>query len=612
MGATVSIDTGGTFTDGYFTRDGQAARVKVDTTPHDLTEGLGRAVAEGAAALGYPSVPALLLDTDAFRFSSTIGTNSIIQRSGPRVGLLVSAGAAATLYGDGPSPLYDTFLRRDLVAEITDPLDGAEVRAAVRRLLVGGARVLVASLLGSDADPGGEEAIKHTVYAEYPRHYLGAVPCLIASEVTPRSGAERRTATAVINAYLYPDMVKALYKADEDLRRQGYPHPLLIVHASGGVARVAKTKAVETYSSGPVGGVFGSARMAAVYGLPAVVTMDIGGTSTDVSLILDGRVPFEAHPEVGRIGVHTPRVRVDAIGAGGGSIARPAPGDGGFTVGPESVGAVPGPAAYGLGGTQAAVVDAEVVLGHLDPAWFLGGRRKLDAGRARAALQRIAGDLAVEEAASAVHRALVEVAAAKVAAMTAGSGVPAAEVALFAFGGAGGLVAAEVAERAGLGAVYCFAASAVFSAFGIAGMDLAHTYETTPGEGLAERLAALAERAALDVAGEGFDPAALTYTVETDGDGAVVRLRAAVSIPIAPLVGQPAAGATGSLRGQREVWRSGGWITVPVHDRDQLGPGAAIGGPALVESVDTTIVVPEGTTLTVDDLGTAVLRTEGA
>ncbi|HEY3240477.1 MAG TPA: hydantoinase/oxoprolinase family protein, partial [Acidimicrobiia bacterium] len=520
MGATISIDTGGTFTDGYFTRGDQSARVKVDTTPHDVTEGLGRCVAHGAAALGYPDVQALLLNTDAFRFSSTIGTNSIIQRSGPRVGLMVSAGAGETLYGDGPSPLYDVFLRPDLVVEISDPHDRAEVKAAVRRLLVAGARVLVASLAGSEGDPGGEQAIKKTVYGEYPRHYLGAVPCLVASDVTPRPGAARRTATAVIDAYLYPDMVKALYQADEDLRAQGYPHPLLIVHASGSVARVAKTRAIETYSSGPVGGVYGSARLAHHHKLRAVVTMDIGGTSTDVSFIDDAQVPSQTRPEVAGIDVHTPRVRVDAVGGGGGSIARRAA-ERTFTVGPDSAGAVPGPACYGLGGTQATVTDAEVVLGHLDPGWFLGGRRRLDPERARLAIERIAAPgmpggtgvspgmpggtgvspgMSVEEAAWAVHRGLVELAAGKVAEVAAATAVPTAEVALFAFGGAGGLVAAEVAARSGMAQAYSFVTSAVFSAFGIAGMPLGHTYETAPGPDLAGRLAGLADRAALDVA----------------------------------------------------------------------------------------------------------------
>jgi N-methylhydantoinase A/acetophenone carboxylase len=644
LGATVSIDTGGTFTDGYFTRGDQSARVKVDTTPHDVTEGLGRCVAQGAAALGYPGVQALLLDTDAFRFSSTIGTNSIIQRSGPRVGLMVSAGAAETLYGDGPSLLYDVFLRPDLVVEISDPHDRAEVKGAVRRLLVGGARVLVASLAGSEDDPGGEQAIKKTVYSEYPRHYLGAVPCLVASDVTPRPGAARRTATAVIDAYLYPDMVKALYKADEDLRAQGYPHPLLIVHASGDVARVAKTRAIETYSSGPVGGVYGSARLADYYGLETVVTMDIGGTSTDVSVITEGQVPFESDPEVDGIPVHTPRVRVHAIGGGGGSIAQRG-NDGVFTVGPDSVGAVPGPACYSLGGTQATVTDAEVVLGHLDPACFLGGRRKLDPGRARVAIERIAGPMAVEEAAWAIHRGLIRVAAEAVnessGVFAMPDGVPADEVrSLFAFGGAGGLVAAEVAAGCRIRRAYCFTASAVFSAFGIAGMDPGHSYETTSGEGLAGRLGAMADRAALDVAGEGFNPSRVVFSVEVEtaegnqcvvpvqgdwdvaarsvwaaadieGDTVtVVRLRATVPIPPVNLVPRPPTGemAHRTGKGEREVWRPGGWVNASVYDRERLGPGATLEGPALVEGVDTTIVVPEGWSLSVDEYATAVLE----
>ncbi len=635
MGATVSIDTGGTFTDGYFTRGDQSARVKVETTPHDVTEGLARCVAEGATALAYPGVQALLLDTDAFRFSSTIGTNSIIQRSGPRVGLMVSAGAAGTLYGDGPSPLYDVFLRPDLVVEISDPHDRAEVKAAVRRLLVGGARVLVASLAGSEDDPGGEQAIKKTVYGEYPRHYLGAVPCLVASDVTPRPGAARRTATAVIDAYLYPDMVKALYKADEDLRAQGYPHPLLIVHASGSVARVAKTRAIETYSSGPAGGIYGSARLAHRCGLPAVVTMDIGGTSTDVSLVTDGQVNPESDAEVAGIPVHVARARVEAVGVGGGSLVRRGP-DGDLAVGPDSAGAVPGPACYGLGGAQPTMTDAELVLGHLDPAWFLGGRRRLDPGRARAALERVGDGAPVEEVAWAIHRAVVEKARREVAAHAGRAGRPAAEVVLFAFGGAGGLVAAEVALRCGLARACSPAASAVFSAFGIAGMYLGHTYEAMPGPQLADRLADLAGRAARDVAGEGFDPAQLTFRVGAEHAGGVtveavsrswdhvaarvmtfkphaVGLQAVMPIARAPLEPQaPATTPSGSARkGERDVWRPGGAVTAVVYDRDRLDPGAVLEGPALVDSVDTTIVVPEGFTLSVDEYATAVLEASG-
>jgi len=454
VGSTVNIDTGGTFTDGYFTRGDAAFRVKVDTTPHDLTECLANCVAEGAKLLGYPGVQALLVDTDVFRFSSTIGTNSIIQRTGPRIGLLVSPGAARTLYGEAPSSLFDSLIREDLVAEVADPFDADEVRAAARRLLVGGARILVASLAGSEDDATGEEAIKKLVTTEYPRHYLGAVPCLLASDVTPRAGAGRRTATAVVNAYLHPDMVRSLYKADEDLRRGGYPHPLLIVHASGGVARVAKTRAIETYNSGPVGGVHGTARMARQYGLAHVAAIDVGGTSTDISVVTDGNVAFETDPHVENIPVHSPMVWVEAIGGGGGSIARRT--ENAYTVGPDSAGAVPGPACYGLGSTRPTVTDAEVVLGHLDPQWFLGGRRRLDPQRARSALEQIAGDDPAEHAAWQVHQTLVAVVGDRVGQELAGREIDPAEATLFAFGGGGGLIAAEVAARCGIPRVLSF------------------------------------------------------------------------------------------------------------------------------------------------------------
>ncbi len=620
--ASINIDTGGTFTDGYFVRDGSAERVKVDTTPHDLTECLGSCVAEGARRLGYPSVQALLLDTEVFRFSSTIGTNSIIQRTGPRIGLIVSPGAAAGLYGEGESSLYEFLLRRELVAEVADPFDGVEIRSVVRKLLVGGARILVVSFAGSEDDPLAEEAVKKIVQSEYPRHYLGAVPCLLASEITPRSGAERRTATVVINAYLHPDMVRFLYKADEDLRSEGHPHPLLIVHSSGGVARVAKTRAVETYNSGPVGGVYGAAAVSARLGLDHVVTMDVGGTSTDVAVVSGAHVPFEADPRVAGVAVHVPMVRVDAVGGGGGSLAGHV--DGMYTVGPESAGASPGPACYGLGGQRATATDAEVVLGHLDPDYFLGGRRRLDPVRARSALERVAGGDSVEEAAWQVHRALVKVAADKVAAMIAESGTPPSQFTLLAFGGGGGLYGAEVAEACGVLRVLSLPQSSVFSAFGISGMDLAHVYELRPGADLAEQLAAATKRAALDAAGEGSEPSKLLYRLEIDrSDGSVVelydggsvpaaatgpevralRIRAIVPIPQYETATHPVEGedAGKAHKGTRTVWRDGVAAAVAVYDRELLRPGNRVDGLAMVDATDTTILVPKGATLRVDE-----------
>jgi N-methylhydantoinase A/acetophenone carboxylase len=571
MGATINIDTGGTFTDGYFTKNGSGRRVKVDTTPHDLTECLAKCIAAGADALGYDDATALLLDADAIRFSSTIGTNSIIQRTGPRIGLLVSR-------RDMIDPALEEFMvRPELVRELPDPRDEDAVRGLIRELLVAGVRIIVVSL---DGDDDGERTVKQLVQRDYPRHYLGAVPCLIASEVTPRSGPERRTATAVVNAYLHADMVRVLYKADEDVRSSGAGNPLLIVHASGAVARVAKTRAIETYNSGPVGGVNGSARMARRHHLATVVTMDVGGTSTDVSVITDGAVPVDPDPSVSGIPVFSPMVLVSAVGGGGGSIARKT--DGEHTVGPDSVGASPGPACYGLGGTQPTATDAEVVIGHVDPDWFLAGRRKLDAGRARKALDAIGAD------AWEVHRALVKRAADAVAGELDGRTADA----LFAFGGGGGLYGAEVAQAVGIPRVYCFETSSVFSAAGISAMDIGHVYE---GD-----VEALKDRARLDARGEGFDPDRLVFA-EEDG-----RLRATIAMPAHEE--QPRERGDADPAGARKGERTVRGAANLVYDRDLLQPGHAIDGPALVEAVDTTIVIPSGMRITVDEYGTGIIE----
>jgi len=627
LSTTISIDTGGTFTDGYFTHGETVARVKVDTTPHDLTECLAECVREGADKLGFPSVQALLLECETFRFSSTIGTNSIIQRTGPRIGLLVSPGETGGLYGTGESQLYEFFIRKELVIEVSDAFNAEEVQEHVNTLLVRGARILVASLEGSDQDPAGELAIKQVIQREYPRHYLGAVPCLLASEVTTRPGAERRTATAVINAYLHPDMVKILYKADEDARTGGYPHPLLIAHASGGVARVAKTRAIETYNSGPVGGVYGSQRMLEAYRIKQAVAVDIGGTSTDITVLAADGIPFDPAPAVEGVPVHTPMVRIKSVGGGGGSIVRLTPH--GYTIGPDSAGASPGPACYGLGGTHATGTDAEVVLGNIDPDWFLGGRRRLDAGRARAAIEKVAGDRSAVEAAWEIHEAIVSLVAREILQSLKELKLSPGDFSLFAFGGAGGLYAAEIAAQCGVHEVLCFDPASVFSAFGIAGMDLSHVYDVPVNQPGDKALAALRRRAELDVMGEGFPTSALSFQLEVeDGDAISIveingdwgkaskglaqfagraRLRASVPIERGAVSNLGSAGGDKSraLKANREVFHTGeSHSHAAVYDRELLEVGKVIDGPALIEARDTTLLIPPDQTGVMDQYGT--------
>lgn len=639
MGATIDIDTGGTFTDGYVTLGSRTVRVKVETTPHDFTECFLRCLEEAAAQLEVPSAERLLVDTDVLRFSSTLATNTVIERSGPPVGVLVSHGHADDLYGDGTAELlYGNLLARELVAELQDPRDDHQVRAAVRRLLRAGARVVVVALAGSAEDASDERYVKAVHRAAYPRHYLGAVPCLLASEVTSRFGDARRLATAVVNAYLHPEMVRTLYKADEEVRQRAYPKPLLIAHASGGVARVAKTRAVETYNSGPAAGVHGGARMARHYDLPVAIGMDMGGTSTDVSVVKDGRVPPDPDPRIEDIPVSTSMVQVTAFGAGGNSVVSDT--EAGLRVGPRSQGAVPGPAAYALGGTEATPTDAELVLGTFDPAYFLGGRRKLDAERARSAVASLRSDGDAEAAAVAVHQAVVDKLSQHLTAVLAEREVSPSSTSLFAFGGSGGVFGADVARAAGMSKVYSFVEGAVFSAFGLAGMDVSHVYELPEGathDELLSELSAVRERAQLDMAGEGFPPEKLSYAIEAEVDDGVQHvpvedgweeplkialeagarmLRLRVAAPVRAV--EPERSALGDAdpepgrMGERRLVRPAGAVQAPVYDRAALVPGNVVDGPALIDDVHATSVVPEGCRLTIDEFGTGITEIGGS
>lgn len=638
MSVIGSIDTGGTFTDGHFTREGRSVRVKVETTPHDFTECFLDCVEAAATELGFHSSQAMLLETTILRFASTIATNAMIEHKGPTVGVAVSPGHEDDLYADGQR-LYDIGLAdRDLVTALADPTDEQSVRSALRGLLERGARVLVVSLAGGDSDPSTEFEVKRIYERAYPRHYLGAVPCLPATEVSRREDDGRRTNTAVVNAYLHPELVRALYKADEDVRSRGLRQPLLIVHGSGGVARVAKTRAIEQYNCGPAGGVHGAAVMAERYELPLALTIDMGGTSTDYSVVRDHQVPFDLDPHIEGVPVWTPLVNVDAFGCGGSSVISSGPD--GLQVGPQSMGAAPGPACYGLGGTQPTPTDAHLVLGTLDPDNYLGGRRRLDPERARNALSSLA-DGSAEEIAWDVHRAVVDWAASHLRSELQSSEVSPEQAALFAFGGAGGLFGADVAAALGIPRVYAFAESAVFSAFGVSTMDVTHIYDLALGDGDAEaivtELERLQQRAALDMAGEGLEDRDIVYRLEAELDddhaeldaqpsnwrAAVdkvldleprwLRLRASVPVARPRLDPEPEGDAdpSSAQRGRRDVFLGGQPGQAAVFDRELLRPGMDVDGPAVIEAQDTSTLVPQGFRLHVDGYHAGIITPHG-
>jgi N-methylhydantoinase A len=475
---TLSIDTGGTFTDGYLTDGARTSRVKVDTTPDDLSRGVLACVDAAAASWGLRR-RALLRLVDAVRLSTTIGTNTLINRDGPTVGLLLGEEIVSVARPRSASlPLLD-----DTVETIADTASGddATVLGAVHRLLERGSRIIVIALGGRAELASRERRVRSIITADYPRHYLGAVPVLASHEVTACPDARVRVETAVLNAYLHPVMSRFLYRVEDDLRRDGFAHPLQVANADGGTSRVAKTTALRTLGSGPAGGAAGAAEIAAALELESVVTLDVGGTSSDIAVIHDGRWTYEVQPSVAGVTVSLPVVKLVSVGVGGGSILRGS--DAALTVGPDSAGAQPGPACFGLGGADATLTDAALMLGILDPVRYLGGRKRLDVAAAERAMTALGEPLGMDavEAARAALRVAAEQIATSVQERLAAAGQPPESTWLFAIGGAGGMLAARVARQAGLAGAVAFPLSPVFSAFGLSRLQVQHTYEI-PGE----------------------------------------------------------------------------------------------------------------------------------
>ncbi|MBI2882201.1 MAG: hydantoinase/oxoprolinase family protein [Candidatus Tectomicrobia bacterium] len=661
---TIDIDTGGTFTDGYIFGDGRGIGVKVETTPHDLTVCFFSCIEEGARLLGLET-PRLLGQTRVIRFSSTIATNTAVQSSGPKLGVIVTGGFERTLYAAGPDNPVTAFVPPHLVVgvseetgrrgEVVRPPNVEEVDARVRHLLENGARMVVISLRNAHLNPANELQVRRIIDAAYPRHYLGAVPLLLSHQVSLVPHDELRTNTAVVNAYFHRSLVNSLYKAEDQVRRNGYRHPLLIVTADSGVARVAKTRALNTYQSGPAAGVRGAHLLAKALGHDRVLSIDVGGTTSDVSLIAKGN-PVTAHylPINGvRVAQRVPDIV--SFGVGGGSILRFRP-PGEIAVGPESQGAVPGPAAFGLGGSEATPTDVWLLLGYLAPDRYLGGRKRLDPERALEAVRRrLAEPMGVDplQAALAAKDAIeTELARLILERAPVPPGVSLARATLYAFGGGAGLLAAGLARKLGMGRVCVPAFSAVFSAFGASTLDVTHVYEEIQSlangsiapDVLRRATAELTARAGRDMRGEGFAENEMRCTLEVEcltgleriagaaapvaggrppeelerfvaklparGQYVIVRLTASCPAPHSDLApaGERAAEASDARLGTRRIRLAAGEFEAPLYRFDGLPLGAEVPGPALVEGEHTTVLVPEGTAAGIDPIGNCVVE----
>lgn len=636
---TIDIDTGGTFTDGVFCLNGRVATAKVDTTPHDPVKCFMACIEAGAAKLALEASE-LLEVTDVIRYATTAATNAIVQMKGPKIGLLVSTGAEDHLYAeengreDGSQTPVWSFLDKSLVAGIREAVDDQGVvnagldeesfRMAVEQLLDGGARLLVVAFRRADLNPANELRARELFETMLPAFYLGRPFLLLSHQVSPSGTDAQRLNSAVISGYLHSELVRYLYRCDDAVRRRGYRHPLLVVHSTGGLARVAKTKALNTYNSGPTAGVFGAARIARRYGLPRVITMDLGGTSTDVAFIENGEQRLSFHAEIKSVGVSVPMIDVVGLGGGGGSIVSF---DGKrLQVGPESAGAVPGPVCYDLGSGTPTVTDANAVLGLISPDNFLGGRRRMNVKKARQSIKETVANplgLDVDSAALEIRSTLAENLARAIGIEAEKRAFPLDGVVMFAYGGAGPLHAAEIAAAAGVSVFYMFPESPIFSAAGSLTMDVQHFYEgrvqTDDSKNLSHELTRVAvglrDRAHRDMRGEGFEAATakLQFRLDSadgsqtlfDGEdldsaaaeataGGLLRLMATIEMAgqadSANVISPPVSQAPGI---EREIgWAEGRKMT-PIYSYSELAVGDRIVGPALVESAETTCVIPQ-------------------
>lgn len=623
----IDIDTGGTMTDGLVSGDGTVFSIKVETTPHDVTLAFLEILEAARTHVGAASLRDLLDDVALIRWSSTITSNVLAQKSGPRLGLLVSAGHEDDLYTspEEAATVLGPLISRDNITGISADADDDEVRTAVKGLFDKGIRRINISLQGAFEDNSRERKIVSMIDAQYPDHFLGSIPALPASEILLRPDDSTRTFVSLINAYVHPSLATTLYRAEETLKRDySWRGNVLVGHINGGVARIGKTTAFDTIESGPLFGTHASAAEAAQHGDAKVLAIDVGGTTAKASAVENGRVVDRDEGNLFGIPVRTNLPLLRSIALGGGSVARAA--DGAVTLGPDSMGAAPGPACYGLGGRNATTTDALVLLGYLAPDAFLDGRRTLDVNAARAAIARTVGDplgISAEEAAQRIVDTAFDMAAELAGDTAAEMGWDPADTAVYAFGGNGPLFATGVAERVGARTVRLFGFGNVLSAYGSAISDVVHVYESAVNSVDAARAAAerLADEALRDLEGEGFasDEASLHWEVRgtrgdrgnSDGsidaalsavdDPSLVRLMARFSLASLEKVAAadaPAGGGAGERGG------------IPTHDWTAVA-GSTVTGPGLVDGGSFTWLIGPGWTLDVDATGDAVATRGG-
>lgn len=505
----ISVDIGGTFTDCLVAWDGDYVQTKALTTHHNLSTGFNEALDEACARLALDR-RTVLGGVDSVRYATTLGTNALIERDGPTVGALVSAGFDASIplsrgrgYGEGldelgrndlssgtrPDPIVPQRLIRtvreriDYAGQVVMDLDEQDVRLALRNLVDGGAAAIVVCLTNSVENPAHERRVQEIFMEEYPAHQLGAIPMLLSHEMSGRKGEYVRSTSTIVAAYLHSTMYFALSELEQNLREYGYDKPMLVNHNSGGMAQLNSTDALQTIHSGPVAGIAATEHLAAQADLGNVVATDMGGTSFDIGLVsADGTKHYDFMPVIDRWLVTVPMVHLVTLGAGGGSIARYDSLHDSIAVGPRSAGSSPGPACYDRGGLHPTVTDADLVLGYLDPDKYAGGHITLNPKRALFAIDEEFGDhldLDEQQVAALIKAEVDEEMAGGIGKELRLRGYQPSDFTMLAYGGNGPLHACGIARHLGITKVLVPPYSSVFSALGAGNTPQLHIHERT-------------------------------------------------------------------------------------------------------------------------------------
>jgi N-methylhydantoinase A len=671
---TIGIDVGGTYTDLVaIDETGKTIFAKSPSTPSDQSVGVMAGLEELARRLNLTRADMLGV-TDRVVHGTTVATNALLERKGADVALLTTEGHRDViemregLKGDRydlrsppPEPLvpreqrFGVKERLKANGEILTPLDDHSLGDAIAAISASGATSVAVCFLHSYLDPVHEIAAVERLARERPDISISR-----SSDVLPQIKEYERVSTTIVNAYVGPLVRHYLTNLEQRLADAGFKGNLFIILSHGGMAPVeeASRLAAGTVLSGPAGGVSGARRCADLLGISDLVPFDMGGTSTDISLVAEGRASLSADGMLAGQRIALRSLDIASIAAGGGSIASVDVG-GTLRVGPESAGSVPGPACYGNGGTAATVTDANVVLGYLDAAAFMGGQRPLDRAASEAAVDRVAESLGLSrlEAAAGIYRMINLKMADGIRLMTLRRGVDPRRFALLSFGGAAGLHAAEVARELDIKCIIVPTAASVLSAWGMLTSDLRYEVSRTHyGAGpriSAEEVRALfcqleqqaagrlrawfdgpmsIERSAemrygeqifeIDVALDDldWDTASLVDQIEdrfhrrheelytyASRDQEVVFVNARVAaVGAVSRRGQderpaPSAAACAPRTTRRAFF--GAWREVPVYALDALQPGHGFEGPAIVEAETTTVIVAAGDRVTVNALG---------